>query len=409
MAFDYGDTDKIYRTIKKALKDTTRGLKGSPRIVPVRVDKIEHNDDIDDRIIREIKDADFAIADLTYARPSVYFEAGYAQRQVPVVYTCRRDHFRPEASDTYGNRRVHFDLQMKNIIPWRDATDAEFGRRLASRVQRVIVPIIKKRHARAEEDVARQAFLRLPMQQRFKTLLDAAASALVAASYRPCRNPQDIRIWLEQHLPSVPRDSPSRALLKRLTDLTGHAGIVVFRRDRGRVSRHVAVLIAESLTAGALDSVRDVMVAAAPWDCRLRGKTSPERAEDTLLLCSLSPVPLRRVTSALPDFAPDAVDALVGDRQLPLPAIPTSGEVVNVLLPAMRHCGERNGAVVFAKDGGHCWGWDSYWRSAIATDQVEGSVDLPMRMTNRRIEVRLLSNVTSVGDFEARLRASEFR
>src|SRR5215472_9716952 len=52
--------------------------------------RLEHNDDIDKRIMKEIKACDFAIADLTYARPSVYFEAGFAQRSVPV--TSRKDH-----------------------------------------------------------------------------------------------------------------------------------------------------------------------------------------------------------------------------------------------------------------------------------------------------------------------------
>jgi hypothetical protein len=36
----------------------------------------------------------YCSADLRYARPSVYFEAGYAERSVPVIYTVRRDHFR---------------------------------------------------------------------------------------------------------------------------------------------------------------------------------------------------------------------------------------------------------------------------------------------------------------------------
>ena len=37
--------------------------------------RLEHSDDISKRIIEEIEECDFAIADLTHARPSVYFEA----------------------------------------------------------------------------------------------------------------------------------------------------------------------------------------------------------------------------------------------------------------------------------------------------------------------------------------------
>jgi nucleoside 2-deoxyribosyltransferase len=56
-----------------------------------RVDRIEHNDKIDTKIISEIEAADLVTADLTYARPSVYFEAGYAQRAIPVIFTARPD------------------------------------------------------------------------------------------------------------------------------------------------------------------------------------------------------------------------------------------------------------------------------------------------------------------------------
>lgn len=82
---------------------------------------------------------------------------------------------------------------------------------------------------------------------------------------------------------------------------------------------------------------------------------------------------------------------------------------MNVVLPAMSYCREPAGAVVFAEDGSSCWGWDSYWRSAIATDHFEGSTDLPMRMTDRKFRIHLQSNVTSVDDFETRLRALELR
>jgi nucleoside 2-deoxyribosyltransferase len=128
MAFDYDDTDRIYSVFERLLR--------SMGITAVRVDRIEHNDDIDNRIIQEIKQADFVLADLTYARPSVYFEAGYAQRAVPVVYTCRRDRFRPRVDDPKGNVRVHFDLQMKNIVAWATEHDSTFAERLRRRMRR---------------------------------------------------------------------------------------------------------------------------------------------------------------------------------------------------------------------------------------------------------------------------------
>ena len=140
MSFEHQDTDKVYDDlILTTLKNN--------KVVAVRIDRVEHNDDIDDRIIKELKECDFVIADLTYARPSVYFEAGYGQREVPVIYTCRKDHFSPIEDDKFGNYRVHFDLQMKNIIPWTSPTDRNFLKKLNVRIQKVISPIVRKMKA----------------------------------------------------------------------------------------------------------------------------------------------------------------------------------------------------------------------------------------------------------------------
>ena len=104
MAFSHEDTDKIYRVIRRTLKPLHINVQ--------RVDGIEHNDNIDIKIIKELEAADLVVADLTYARLSVYFEAGYARRRMPVIYTARRDHFKEHPDDVYGNRHVHFDLKI---------------------------------------------------------------------------------------------------------------------------------------------------------------------------------------------------------------------------------------------------------------------------------------------------------
>ena len=80
MAFGQKDTDAIFRALRKTL--------GPLGVNAQRVDRIEHNDNIDTRIISEIEAADLVIADLTYARPSVYFEAGrYRSFSRPGVIT----------------------------------------------------------------------------------------------------------------------------------------------------------------------------------------------------------------------------------------------------------------------------------------------------------------------------------
>jgi len=131
MAFGPTDVNQIFdNIICRVLEDR--------QVQPVRVDRVEHNDNIDDRIMQEIRAADFAIADLTYSRPSVYYEAGYSEREIPVIYTVREDHFRPQPDDEHGIFRVHFDLQMKNVVGWRDASDEKFALNLAKRVDLIM-------------------------------------------------------------------------------------------------------------------------------------------------------------------------------------------------------------------------------------------------------------------------------
>lgn len=132
MRFGETDTDAIY---EKYIEPTVLRL----GLRPIRIDKVEHNKNIDDKIISELNMADLAIVDLTYARPSVYYEAGYAERKIPVIYTCRRDHF----SNIEDTLRVHFDLEHKNIIDWVDVDDVNFPIRLESRIKHLIESMVK--------------------------------------------------------------------------------------------------------------------------------------------------------------------------------------------------------------------------------------------------------------------------
>ena len=150
-----------------------------------RVDRVEHNDDIDDRIVHLTNQADICIADLTYARPSVYYEAGFVTGQgKSVIYIARRDHFRARDDDPDGNRRVHFDLQMKNIIPWTEPDDL-FRKRLNRRVSLVLAPLARKnreqRKAKEIELVAakkEEEFSLLSLNQQLYKIRDAAAASL---------------------------------------------------------------------------------------------------------------------------------------------------------------------------------------------------------------------------------------
>jgi nucleoside 2-deoxyribosyltransferase len=85
---------------------------------PVRIDKKEHNNKIDDEIIAENRRSRFLIADFTCepgkARGGVYYEAGFAQGLgIPVIWTCK--------DTSMGD--LHFDTRQYAHIVWKDTAD----------------------------------------------------------------------------------------------------------------------------------------------------------------------------------------------------------------------------------------------------------------------------------------------
>ncbi len=90
------------------------GIEDSRRFVALRIDKKEHTNKIDDEIITEIRRSGLVVADFTGDRGGVYFEAGFAQGLgIPVVWTCREDHF----------SSVHFDTRQYSHIVWKEPED----------------------------------------------------------------------------------------------------------------------------------------------------------------------------------------------------------------------------------------------------------------------------------------------
>jgi len=129
MAFGKEDTEKLYDNLILPVLNKLN-------IRPIIINRQESNDDLNLQIIDELKKCDFAIADLTYARPSVYFEAGFAQRAVEVIYTVRADHLEINKPDEL---RVHFDLQMKNLITWSGTDDKKFSEKLTRRIEKTFL------------------------------------------------------------------------------------------------------------------------------------------------------------------------------------------------------------------------------------------------------------------------------
>ena len=137
-ALGHKDVDDIYnKAVHPILKEFS--------IRPLRIDRIEHNDDIDDKIFQLLNESDLCIADLTYARPSVYYEAGYAFASgKPVIYISRKDHFITNSGKVNDDLRIHFDLQMKNIIPWTSPNDI-FRSKLSKRINFAIRQLLIKK------------------------------------------------------------------------------------------------------------------------------------------------------------------------------------------------------------------------------------------------------------------------
>ena len=87
----------------------------------VRIDRVEHNQNINDLIIAELRRCQFLVADFTLHRNGVYFEAGYAlglDREV--VFTCQKDDFKDN---------VHFDTRPYNHILWKTPDDLRISLR----------------------------------------------------------------------------------------------------------------------------------------------------------------------------------------------------------------------------------------------------------------------------------------
>lgn len=95
---------------------------------PNRVDLVEHNEKICDFIIKEIRASKFMVADMTFQRANVLFEAGFAHGlNRPVIWTCRNDTRIEEI----------FDTRQYNHIIWENAADLK--KRLYNRIMATIL------------------------------------------------------------------------------------------------------------------------------------------------------------------------------------------------------------------------------------------------------------------------------
>jgi hypothetical protein len=272
MAFGKRECDDIYAAqIRPVLSDLG--------IEAVRVDRRQHGDDLNAYIIRMLRESDLALADLTYARPSVYYEAGFAERTVPVIYTVRRDHL--DVAQPDDRLRVHFDLQMKKIIPWRDMRDRRFARDLRRRILYFAAPLRRRLRSVQGLERDRREFAALSVASRCERILTVFGRALKRK-----------RFWTAP-LADVDNMHPGKLEPAR---------VLVGIKNADSVCHCVIMLAAQSLSARQI-KMAVTRIGGCGFVARDAGVG---QYTDHFILCTLGRLPPDRLTAAFPDMTPVA-------------------------------------------------------------------------------------------------------
>jgi len=152
------DMNVVYEeAIKPAIEYKEEG-ETEPRFRAIKIDNVEHINDVNDEIIAAIRRSRFMVCDLTGYRGGVYFEAGFANGLgLNVIYTCRQDWLKSDVLRNKENNRIevlydssgreilinkegiHFDLEHINRIEWEEGKLDELKDKLIKRVKAVIL------------------------------------------------------------------------------------------------------------------------------------------------------------------------------------------------------------------------------------------------------------------------------
>lgn len=278
-AFGRDDVDAIYeRCILPVLKNLS--------ITPLRVDRVNHNEDIDNKIFELIDSVDFLIADLTYARPSVYYEAGYATgKSIPVIYIVKNNHFRARDDDLYGNFRVHFDLQMKNIISWK-SPGRTFSDKLLKRVKLIIRPLKRANNLNLKLETERSEFNNLSTYDRLQLLRKTCINRLHYQSFQ--------KFQTGIHFDNGPRHT--------LGDL--------FKRVDGKQFQGIGIITTSSATKQLFQDIGWSTIHDYSQDY-----PKFKKEESHYIIASLKSIPLSRINDGLPFFRQKSHSTFVNEEK----------------------------------------------------------------------------------------------
>jgi nucleoside 2-deoxyribosyltransferase len=265
MALGKKDTRALYRN---SIKPVLLKLRIEPRCMTF----IEHNDELNYRIIQEINEADIVIADLTYARPSVYYEAGYAERVAPVIYSCRKDHFPKGGKVLDENQAVHFDLQMKNIIGWSNPKDHSFQRGLFKRLEIIKAPIIEAKQHSERENREAEAFEAKSVYDRLNVLSGISIPFLKRLHY--------IEI-------------PTRYVISWF-------GKKISRKSISFLATRFADRLTVTMLRQILEVYRHQLHSLLSDNVETLSRRKIVRVDDTMIFCTLNKLPMSRVRQVLP-------------------------------------------------------------------------------------------------------------
>lgn len=142
------DMDVVYQEAIKPAIEYIENEETESKFKALRINDIEHTNDINDEIISQIRRSRFMVCDLTGYRGGVYWEAGFAYGLgLEVIYTCREDWIKTiekKYQDQDGNEvkinqeGIHFDLEHRNRIQWKMGALDEFKTKLTNRIKAVI-------------------------------------------------------------------------------------------------------------------------------------------------------------------------------------------------------------------------------------------------------------------------------